>query len=67
MHDGIDIAQRVIEALAVELGVQQTVVALHNAFAHGELFDKAGEHFTDKQLEDCFDHIDGLLEAVKER
>jgi hypothetical protein len=66
-HFGPNIAQDVITALAGQMGVEDMIVGLHNAFAHGAIFELSDEEVTDKQLEDCFDHIDGLLAAVKER
>lgn len=43
----------------------QVVVGLHNAFVHGQVFADLGLYPTDKQLENLFDGLEKMIDAVK--
>ena len=61
----INLFEAQIRAMAVAKSVEDVVIALHNACAHGEIFNTTGEDVSSDQLEELFDHFDGILAIFK--
>lgn len=47
-------------------GTDNIVIALHNACVHGNAQVEAGEHVTDKNLEDLFDGFTLSIKAAQD-
>jgi len=45
---------------------QELMVAIHNAFVHGEILEKVGYSVDDEQLGRLFDHFEALMQEAKE-
>ncbi len=57
--------ESVIRALAEHSSMQDVMIAVHNACAHGDIFDTTGEDVSEDQLEELFEHFDAILAILK--
>ncbi len=57
--------ESVIRALAEHSSMEEVMIGVHNACAHGEIFDITGEDVSEGQLEELFEHFDAILALFK--
>ncbi len=57
--------ESVIRALAEQSSMQDVMIAVHNACAHGEIFESTGENVSEEQLGELFEHFDAILALFK--
>lgn len=57
--------ESVIRALAEHSSMEDVMIAVHNACAHGEIFESTGEDVSEEQLEELFEHFDAILAVFK--
>jgi len=61
----IDLNESVIRVLAEHSSMNDVMIAIHNACAHGEIFESTGEDVSEEQLGELFDHFDAILAIFK--
>jgi len=64
-EQNVDTAENVILALIKGVGFQSFAVGINNAMCHGKALEQADISFTDKQLEEIFEHIEAFVEISK--
>ena len=69
VHDAIeahDLVEHFIKML-IQQEVQPSSImsGIHNAFVHGDILTECHLDFTEKQLEEMFQHFDGLIKIMK--
>lgn len=57
--------ESVIRALAEHSSMEDVMIGIHNACAHGEIFESTGEDVSEEQLEELFEHFDAILAVFK--